>query len=150
MLSGGSSAPSFTLPEVGGGEVTDPWSDGPVVLAFFKTSCPVCRMSAPVVQAIADTGVRVVAIGEDPPKALVAFAADEGLTVTTLSESEPYAVSSAYGLDTVPSLFLVDEAGLVRDAVVSWDRDEWNRFAVAAGGSEVSSEADGRPPQRPG
>ena len=150
MLSGGSSAPSFTLPEVGGGEVTDPWADGPVVLAFFKTSCPVCRMSAPVVQAIADTGVRVVAIGEDPPKALAAFAADEGLTLTTLSESEPYPVSSAYGLDTVPSLFLVDEAGLVRDAVVSWDRDEWNRFAVAAGGSEVSNEADGRPAQRPG
>jgi peroxiredoxin len=150
MLSAGVAAPSFTLPEVGGDEITDPWADGPVVLAFFKTSCPVCRLSAPMVQAIADSGVRVVAIGEDPPDALRAFASDERLTVTTLSEDAPFDVSEAFGLATVPSLFLVDDTGTIRDTVVSWDRDEWNHFAAAAGGTEVSREGDGRPPVRPG
>src|SRR5581483_9412520 len=114
------------------------------------TSCPVCRMSAPVMQKIADSGVRVVAVGEDPPEELRAFAEDEGLKVTTLTEPAPYAVSADYDLVSVPSLYLVDGDGIVRDSIDSWDRDEWNRFAVAAGGVPVSDESDGRPPQRPG
>ena len=44
--------------------MVDPWRAGPVVLAFFKTTCPVCQMAAPKVQALADAGIRVVAVGE--------------------------------------------------------------------------------------
>ena len=71
-------------------------------------------------------------------------------TVTTLSETAPYPASDAFGIDTVPTLFRVDEDGTVRDTVVSWDRDGWNRFAEAAGGAAVSEEGDGLPPFRPG
>jgi len=69
MLALGDSAPSLELPDAATGEsVTDPWREGPVVLAFFKTTCPVCQMAAPKVQALAEAGVRVVAVGEDPPR----------------------------------------------------------------------------------
>ena len=73
-----------------------------------------------------------------------------GQKVTTLSETAPYPASDAFGIDTVPTLFRVDEDGTVRDAVVSWDRDAWNRFAEDAGGAAVSEEGDGLPPFRPG
>jgi peroxiredoxin len=151
MLVPGDRAARLDLPDAESGEsVTDPWSDGPVVLAFFKTTCPVCQMAAPKVQALAESGVRVVAVGEDPPADIRSYTDRYGQKVTTLSEPAPYAVSDAYGLDTVPSLFLVGGDGTVRDAVVSWDRDEWNRFAEAAGGNAVSQEGDGLPPFRPG
>jgi hypothetical protein len=39
---------------------------------------------------------------------------------------------------------------MVRDAVVSWDRDAWNRLAEEAGGARVSEDGDGLPPFRPG
>jgi peroxiredoxin len=151
MLATGDRAPSLELPDAATGEpVSDPWRDGPVVLAFFKTTCPVCQMAAPKVQALADAGVRVVAVGEDAPAEIGSYAERHGQKVPTLSETAPYPASDAFGIDTVPTLFRVDESGTVRDAVVSWDRDGWNRFAEAAGGTAVSDEGDGLPPFRPG
>lgn len=151
MLAVGDRAPSLRLPDAASGEsVTDPWREGPVVLAFFKTTCPVCQMAAPKVQALAESGVRVVAVGEDQPPEIRAYADRHGQRVTTLSEPAPYPASGAFGIDTVPTLFRVDEGGTVRDAVVSWNRAEWNRFAEDAGGAAVSEESDGLPPFRPG
>jgi peroxiredoxin len=151
VIEPGNRAPALDLPDVSSGEsVVDPWRAGPVVLAFFKTTCPVCQMAAPKVQAIADAGVRVVAVGEDPPPAIQAYADSYGQKVTTLTEPAPYPASNAFGIDTVPTLFLVDEDGTVRDAVASWDRDGWNRLAEAAGATPISDESDGLPPFRPG
>jgi peroxiredoxin len=151
MLQPGNRAPSIALPDATTGDaVTDPWRDGPVVLAFFKTTCPVCQMAAPKVQALADSGVRVLAVGEDPPPEIRSYSDRYRQKVTTLSEAAPYPASDAFGIDTVPTLILVDEDGTVRDAVVSWDRDGWNRFAEAAGGTAVSDDGDGLPPFRPG
>ena len=146
-------APSFTLPDIDSGEpVSDPWraSDGPTVLAFFKATCPVCQMAAPMVQAMADSGARVVAIGEDPAPTLAGYRSRWGQAVPTLSEPPPYRVSGAYDLVSVPSLFLVGPDGVVLDVVIGWDRDEWNKVSVAAGGKPVSAAGDGLPPYRPG
>ena len=54
MLVPGDRAPSFNLPDIDTGDpVSDPWrdTDAPTVLAFFKVTCPVCQMAAPMVQA---------------------------------------------------------------------------------------------------
>jgi thiol-disulfide isomerase/thioredoxin len=151
VIEPGASAPPIDLPDAETGEsIADPWRDGPVVLAFFKTTCPVCRMAAPKVQALADAGVRVVAVGEDPPSAIRSYADECGQKVLTLTEAPPYPASDAFGIDTVPTLFLVDEHGTIQDAVASWDRDGWNRVAGAAGAPPVSDENDGLPPFRPG
>jgi peroxiredoxin len=151
VIEPGAGAPSIHLADTATGEsVADPWRAGPVVLAFFKVTCPVCQMAAPKVQALADAGVRVVGVGEDPPAELQSYAGRYGQKVTTLTEAAPYATSDAYGIDTVPTLFLVDSDGTVRDTVVSWDRDAWNRLAAAAGAPPVSDENDGLPAFRPG
>lgn len=151
MLAPGESAPSFTLPDsVRGEAVTDPWRAGRTVIAFFKVTCPVCQMVAPKVAALAEAGVRVVAIGEDPPAALVRYAAEQGQGVPTLSEASPYPVSSAYGVSSVPTLFVVEGDGTVTDAVGGWDRDRWNAVAARFGAPPVSDVGDGLPVFRPG
>lgn len=151
MLRAGDRAPSFTLTDIDtGNPVTDPWTDGPIVLAFFKSTCPVCQMAAPKVKAFADGGARVTAIGEDPPPKLNDYVDRFHQRVPTLSEPAPYEVSAAYGLTVVPSVFLVDGDGVVRDAVAGWDRERWNGLAHKAGASPVSGEGDGMPPFRPG
>jgi peroxiredoxin len=151
MLEVGDRAPSLTLPDAATGEqVTDPWRDGPVVLAFFKTTCPVCQLAAPKVQALADGGARVIAVGEDPPAKLASYRDSYGQKVPTLTEAAPYEVSDAYGLASVPSLVLVGDDGSVRDVVESWDRAGWNRLAASAGSPPISDEGDGLPPFRPG
>lgn len=153
MLALGSRAPSFKLPDIDTGEpVSDPWRDAdrPTVLAFFKATCPVCQMAAPKLGAMATTGARVVAIGEDPPPALVVYRDRWQQAVPTLSESAPYRVSAAYRLVSVPTVFLLDADGVVLDVVAGWDRDGFNRVAVAAGGRPVSAAGDGLPVFKPG
>jgi peroxiredoxin len=154
VLAAGENAPSFKLTDIDTGEsVADPWSsdDRPLVLAFFKVSCPVCQMVAPKVTAMAEEGARVVAVGEDPPDELQSYRERHGQDVPTLSEPAPYDVAEAYGLETVPSIFLVGSDGQVLDAVGGWNRDRWNEVALAAGASgPISTPEDGLRPFRPG
>jgi len=152
MLSVGDKAPSFTLPAVDGGDtVTDPWTEGPTLVAFFKTSCPVCKMVAPMLTKLAEGGVRVVAIGEDPPGAITAYSEANNQRVPTLSQGSPYAVSAAYDLEAVPSMFLVGEGGEVQQAIAGWNRDTWNALAADLGLTEpLSTPDDGLRPFRPG
>jgi len=151
LLQPGDEAPSFVLPALeSGDEVADPWKEGPVVLAFFKVSCPVCQMVAPKVAALAAAGVPVVAIGEDPLDDLAEFRTRHGQGVPTLSEPDPYEVSAAYGLTSVPTLFAVGADGVITDTIACWDRDRWNALSASFGGGPVSAEDDGLPVFRPG
>lgn len=152
MLRAGDKAPSFSLPAVDGGEtVSDPWGEGPTVLSFFKVSCPVCKMVAPMLTALAEGGARVVAVGEDPPDDLTRFAEQEGQRVLTLSEAAPYDVSQAYGLEAVPTIFLVGPDGTVQDSIAGWNRESWNNLAASVGvTTPLSNPDDGLRPFRPG
>jgi peroxiredoxin len=152
VLTTGAKAPSFTLTDIASHEpVADPWSQGQVLLAFFKVSCPVCKMVAPMLTKLAEAGVRVVAIGEDPPGELAAYNEEQGQRVLTVSEPAPYAVSEEYGLEAVPSVFLVGPDGEIQDAIAGWNRDTWNALAASAGAPEpLSTPDDGLRPFRPG
>src|SRR5271166_4524601 len=66
-LSTGVRAPGFTLPTVGGKPVTldEALQKGPVVLAFFKVSCPVCQYAFPFLERVyrANQGANVTVLG---------------------------------------------------------------------------------------
>jgi peroxiredoxin len=152
VLNAGDKAPSFSLPAVDGGhEVTDPWTEGATVLAFFKTSCPVCKMVAPMLTKLSEGGARVVAVGEDPPDVIAEYNESQGQRVLSLSQAAPYAVSAAYGLEAVPSVFLVGPDGGIERAIAGWNRDLWNDLATTVGLTEpLSTPDDGLRPFRPG
>lgn len=130
--------------------------DGPAVLLVYKVTCPTCQMSAPpaerLFQAFPD---RFVAVAQDPPDRIEDFNRDYGTTFDSVPDAEPYPVSDAYGIRTVPTLFLINE-GRAEDVVESWDREGWNRVAARLaeltgdGAEAVSEEGDGLPPFRPG
>jgi peroxiredoxin len=152
MLSVGDKAPSFSLPEVeGGADVADPWTEGTTLLAFFKTSCPVCKMVAPMLTKLSEGGVRLYAIGEDPPEAIASYSEAQGQRVPTLSQPAPYDVSRTYDLEAVPTMFLVGPDGEIQQAIAGWNRDTWNTLAAELGLAEpLSTPDDGLRPFRPG
>jgi peroxiredoxin len=130
---------------------------GPQVLFFYKVTCPVCEMAAPKVQTFESAYPgRVVGIGQDPPEKLTAFEAHFGTTFRSVVDDPPYDVSNAYGIEVVPTTFLVDGEGAILDTVESWDREGLNRISqrlaelTGAGYAEISSPSDGLPPFRPG
>jgi len=145
--------PGATAPPIPG--VT--FGGGPRLLAFYKVTCPVCRMAAPKIQALADRYPdAVVPLGQDPAEKLTEFADEYGLTHAALPELPPYETSDAYGVGTVPTLFLVGDDGTVLETVESWSREGYNgvayRLAELTGREyePVSEPGDGLPPFRPG
>lgn len=123
---------------------------------FYKVTCPTCRVAAPVAERLwklADQDM--VAVGQDPSERLKAFAREFALSFDSIADDPPYDLSNAYGIRTVPTVFLLRD-GRVEDVVESWDRDGWNRagaklLAMAGRPPEALSwEGDGLPPFRPG
>ena len=130
--------------------------DGPRALFFYKVTCPVCQMAAPLVTKLEASYPGVLwGIGQDPIPRLEDFAEQYGWSVRSTPDHPPYGVSEAYGIRVVPALVLVHGGGVDR-VVESWDREGYNgfssRLAELTGRSEVSlsEEGDGLPSFRPG
>jgi peroxiredoxin len=133
------------------------FGDGPVGLFFFKVTCPTCQLAAPTMAAFDRSFPgRVVGVGQDPSDRLERFADEYDMGIETVEDPPPYAASDAYGIGTVPSLFLVGQDGVLLDAVGAWDREGFNRVAASiasiTGGEaiEVSTPGDGLPAFQPG
>ena len=76
---------------------------GPVLLAFFKVSCPTCQFTFPFLerlyQQLREQGVQIWGIVQDKAQDGARFAATFGVTFPILIDDSPYKVSRAYGLD---------------------------------------------------
>jgi peroxiredoxin len=129
---------------------------GPHALLFYKVTCGTCQMAAPVLDRFRAYADRVVGVGQDPSEKLEAFAATYSMTLPSHPDLPPYAASGAYGVEHVPTMFVVDAGGRVADVVESWDREGYNRASrTLAGllGAEpvvISASSDGLPEFRPG
>ncbi|MGH2668097.1 MAG: TlpA family protein disulfide reductase [bacterium] len=130
--------------------------DGPKAVVFYKVTCPTCQLAAPAMErlyrAFPDGFVAIV---QDAPDRAEEFAARFETSFPSVSEGEPYPISNAYGLEAVPTVYLVD-GGKIEDVAESWDREAWNRvgerLAELAGreAQVLSEEGDGLPAFRPG
>ena len=124
--------------------------DGRRAVVFYKVTCPTCQLAAvPMERIYRAEPEAFTAVGQDPPDRLEEFGRTFRTTFPPVADTPPYPLSDAYGIRTVPTLFVLEE-GRVADVVESWDRDGWNLAATRLTGSSVSEEGDGLPPFRPG
>jgi peroxiredoxin len=162
-LESGKVAPEIKLPTLGDGNfvLSEARSKGPVALAFFKASCPVCQMAFPFFerlhQAYRGTNVQVVGVSQDPAQDAAKFAKQYGITFPiALDDTKRYPASNAYALTNVPTLFLISPDGKVEISSVGWSRDELEtvseRLATAAGSAtkEIVHSSDDVPSFKPG
>jgi peroxiredoxin len=118
-LSTGKTAPTFQLATTTGERLclSEALARGPVLLAFFKVSCPVCQFTFPFLQRIHQQlrkqGVQIGGVVQDKATDGARFAATYGVTFPILIDDAPYKVSRAYSLTHVPTLFLVKPDGRV-------------------------------------
>lgn len=163
-LAPGSTAPTFELPALGGDRehiaLADLTAAGPALLAFFKNTCPVCRLSFPVWGELAHRygeGMAMVAVAQDPLTKARLWLEEVGFQAPVVDDSDDFATSSAYGVDTVPTLVLVGADGQVLDVSEGWDRDRANEWDLALAeltglpsAGPVSTPSDGLPAYRAG
>jgi peroxiredoxin len=116
----GNPAPNFSLKSVDGQSfsLADALKKGPVVLSFFKVSCPVCQFTYPFLERLYQRyrgdGVTFLAVSQDNVSASRGFAKDFGVTFPILIDDSGYPASNAYGLTTVPTTCLIEPDGVVR------------------------------------
>jgi peroxiredoxin len=118
MLAAGSKAPAFALQNLSGetSSLSDLISGGPVLLALYKASCPVCQLTLPYLDRLSQRGsLKVVAISQDDAKTAKRFQENFHLTLPILLDpaEQNYRVSNAFGIDHVPSLFLIEPDGTI-------------------------------------
>src|SRR5436305_14059117 len=80
-------APDFSLPLLQGGKFSlqQALKQGPVLLAFFKRSCPVCQFAWPYVerlfQAYGNQNASAIAVSQDDSATTKGFAKESRLTL---------------------------------------------------------------------
>jgi len=117
-LAVGDEAPDFHLPTLDGGELSLSSLRGQVVLVdFWATWCGPCRQEMPELQRLyeefAGRGVEIVAINVDAqPQAVAPYVHREGLTFPIVLGGAAERVR--YRVTGVPTLFVVDQSGVIR------------------------------------
>ena len=138
VLQTGSIAPDFSLPDVQGRghSLSDLRDSGLLWLTFFKISCPTCQSSLHFINRLAyklSEIARVWTISQDPPGHTKSFNKEFEIRLPQLfdPEEEGFPVSEAYGIETVPATFLIDESRRITHVSVGWDRAEFETMASA-------------------
>ncbi|MGP0019726.1 MAG: peroxiredoxin family protein [Candidatus Sulfotelmatobacter sp.] len=142
-LANGSTAPAFELSWLDGKHfsLTGELARGPVVLVFFKVSCPTCQYALlfyeRLYKAYGHKGVTLVGVSQNDAKETAAFNREFGVTFPVLlDDTRTYPASNAYGLTNVPTVFWIAPDGEIEVSSVGWlkaDFEEINRRMAEVG-----------------
>lgn len=127
----GTKAPEFELKTLDGEDfmLAEGLALGPVLLVFFKVSCPTCQYALPFWERIykayalaSETkNVTIVGVSQNNAKETAAFIKEFGITFPVLLDDlNSYPVSNAYGLTNVPTAFWIAQDGEIEVSSVSW------------------------------
>jgi peroxiredoxin len=135
-LNTGIKAPDFTLPTTHGDKfsLADALRRGPVVLAFFKVTCPVCQYAFPlydrVYRHLKNSNVTFVGVSQNEEDETEQFMRQYDVTFPVLLDDvKKYPVSNAYGLTNVPTLFLISQDGTIEVSGVGWSKSDVEEVA---------------------
>jgi thiol-disulfide isomerase/thioredoxin len=134
----GEPAPALDVPLLGGGfrGLADLVEPGGGVLLFFKSTCETCRLVLPRLNPLARALAReerlFLAVAQEDEEGARAFRDERGLDYLVAWERAPYAASTVYGITTVPTLLIVDGAGIVAERLEGFVKREYLALGVAA------------------
>ena len=126
-LATGTKAPEFKLRTTDGKQfdLANELSGRPIILAFFKVSCPTCQYALPFLErlhkAYGKDGATLIGVSQNDVKDTAAFTKEFGITFPILlDDTHSYPVSNAYGLTNVPTVFWIAQDGEIEISSVGW------------------------------
>ena len=134
-LAAGDTAPEFSLKSLEQKEYSlrTLLERGPVVAAFFKISCPVCQFTFPFLERLhkryGSSGATFLGVSQDDARATKSFASEHGVTFPLVLDPDGYPVSNAYGLTSVPTIFLIESGGKVKVSSTGFDKKDLETIA---------------------
>ena len=107
-----------------------------MLLVFFKITCPVCQLTMPFLERLHAAGTLPSAeFRRTMPPTRGEFLSYFGAAFPTLldSEDEGFPASNAYGISSVPTMFLVEPGGVISRVIEGWNRIDMEALGAAAG-----------------
>lgn len=136
MLTTGAQAPDFALTDLAGASkrLSQYTEQGPALFVFYKASCPVCQLTLPFLERIKEkSAVRIVPISQDDAKTTMKFRKEFGLSIETLIDGRGYPASNSYRIESVPTLFLVQQGGVIAQSWSGFSKADMEKLASVAG-----------------
>ncbi len=127
----GDPAPAFDVSLVGGGfrSLPDVVEPGGGIVLFVKSSCETSRLVVPrlgpLARALADEGRLFLVVAQEDEAGARRFQEELGVPGVLSWEKAPYAASADYGIESVPTLFVIDGAGVIAERVEGFVKREY-------------------------
>lgn len=137
---------------VGGAAMSEVVGTQPALLVFFKASCDTSRIALPVYQQWSSQ-VRVIGVAQDSADTTASFFDEHGLSMELLIDAPGLAASTAFDLDAVPAVFLVEDGEVTR-SWAGWNSEKaaelTGHLTAVTGVDATLVGVDALPPFRPG
>jgi peroxiredoxin len=137
-LLAGAQAPAISLKDMSGATATlaEALKKGPVVVAFFKVSCPTCQFTAPFLERLhesyAGPQFTLWGISQDDARDTRDFFKEFDVEFPALIDTDGYPVSNQYGITNVPTAFLIAPDGKIQLSSVGFDKKGLEKIAAEA------------------
>ena len=162
VLEAGARAPEFALGDADGQQysLSGALKQGPLMLAFIKTTCPTCDLIMPylnrLVEAYGGESWALWAISQDDSEASRRYAQRFKAGFPLVLDGAGWPTSRAYDPPVTPTLFLIEPSGHIEEVGIGFSKDDLNslsgRIAEHLGVTPtvVAERGDGKPDLRPG
>lgn len=107
----------------------------PVLVVFFKITCPVCQFTLPFLNRIPG----VVGISQNSEEDTREFVDEFGIQFPVIldREEENFPASNAYQISSVPTMFRLDPGGKIGHAIEGWRKSEMEALGALRPGDNV-------------
>lgn len=144
-------APLFDV--TGAPAALEPGAEGAVVVVGHS-DCETSRLALRHADRLHRRRTRpmpVVAVLQDEPAEARAFVGELGLALPVLLDRDPYPLASRLALTGVPTTYVIDASGRVRETMEAFRRADFERLAALLGvPAPVFADGDEAPALRPG
>jgi peroxiredoxin len=152
-LTAGTQAPEISLSCSTGQQLSlaGALKKGPVLVTFFKVSCPTCQFALPFIERIyesyGDAKFGVWGVSQNDAADTREFLKEYGVKFPTLIDSDGFVASNEYGLTNVPSIFLIAPDGKIQTSSVGFAKAD---LEMIAGEAARTSNKPAKPLFKPG
>lgn len=136
LLAAAAEVPDVRLALLGGGAVSLR-DEGPVLLVFFKISCPVCQLTLPYLNRI-HSDRRVLGVSQNSERDTRDFADHFNLAFPILLDPEVrFPASNAFGITHVPTIFECGTDARITRVIEGWNKKEMEALGAVHASDNV-------------